>query len=721
MERKLEQNILQKLKQRKLKRFWSRLVSVMMCVVVFCTTYALILPAITKEADTFCGVEEHMHTSDCYPEQGELICDLAHTEIHTHTEDCHPMTEALPSCGLDEVAAHKHTDACMAQDAKTLCCTIEETEGHAHTDACQPSEEKVLCCTVAETEGHVHTEACQPSEEKILCCTMEETEGHIHTDTCIQTEKVLICSPDETQEHVHEDSCYTDVASYICGMQEVAAHTHTDACYTVFVSYGCGMEEIAEHVHTDECYITTAISYGCGLEEAAAHTHGDACYTTADVCTLPETEGHTHSDSCYRTIYECGLDAQEHIHTESCYAPPALICELEEHEHTLACYSNPAADLESPSAWEATLPDTLTGIYTEDLLTVARSQLGYTESSRNYIVDDSGKLKGYTRYGDWYGIPHGDWCAMFASFCLHYAGVEEFPLEASCPKWEEILREKNLYKDPSEYIPKAADLIFFDWNENDILDHVGIVEEVVDTDVIVIEGNSNDCVEKNKYELHDSRIAGYGVLNGFQPPVIEDFVQPEGIVIPENADAWAVLVDPNRQVVQAPQTEPRDEPEAGTYGLRKTSDTQSLARAGTPLDLTPFINTVTMYDEFGNIIPSGSAVTEGDLVEFKIEYTVTGQQLGVMNGETVTVKSDTLTYKLPEIFEVIRDDSGDIVNSTGQKVGIYEINSTNGMITMSFTEDYVKQNANGIQIHGNISFFSTITKITDADNENKNY
>ena len=61
--RKYEQDILQKLKRRKLKRSWSRLVTAMMCVVVFCTTYALILPAITQETETFCGIEAHIHNT----------------------------------------------------------------------------------------------------------------------------------------------------------------------------------------------------------------------------------------------------------------------------------------------------------------------------------------------------------------------------------------------------------------------------------------------------------------------------------------------------------------------------------------------------------------------------------------------------------------------------------------------------------------------------------
>lgn len=56
------------------------------CVVVFCTVYALILPAITLERKTVCGQEEHSHTEECYANDGQLTCGK--TE-HTHTESCY--------------------------------------------------------------------------------------------------------------------------------------------------------------------------------------------------------------------------------------------------------------------------------------------------------------------------------------------------------------------------------------------------------------------------------------------------------------------------------------------------------------------------------------------------------------------------------------------------------------------------------------------------------
>ena len=69
----------------RLKR-WRKMILCLSCVVVFCTVYALILPAITLERKTVCGQEEHSHTEECYSSDGQLTCGK--TE-HIHTESCY--------------------------------------------------------------------------------------------------------------------------------------------------------------------------------------------------------------------------------------------------------------------------------------------------------------------------------------------------------------------------------------------------------------------------------------------------------------------------------------------------------------------------------------------------------------------------------------------------------------------------------------------------------
>lgn len=70
-------------------RRWKKIVSVMAAAVVFCTTYALILPALTAERPTYCGMEEHIHSDACF-ENGLQVCSL---EEHVHTEECYAEPE----------------------------------------------------------------------------------------------------------------------------------------------------------------------------------------------------------------------------------------------------------------------------------------------------------------------------------------------------------------------------------------------------------------------------------------------------------------------------------------------------------------------------------------------------------------------------------------------------------------------------------------------------
>ena len=188
----------------------------------------------------------------------------------------------------------------------------------------------------------------------------------------------------------------------------------------------------------------------------------------------------------------------------------------EDHTHTLACYSNPEADVETAEQWESNLP-TLTGNPSDDLLLVAESQIGYQESQLNYEVIEDNVVKGYTRYGDWYGDPYGDWSGMFVSFCLNYANIshETFPYDADCQSWADALVQSGMYEEASAYTPKAGDIVFLnqDTEESEDIDHAGIVKSVSeDGNLTVVEGDCEDEVQYSTYALSDERIKGYGIL-----------------------------------------------------------------------------------------------------------------------------------------------------------------------------------------------------------------
>lgn len=77
----------------------------------------------------------------------------------------------------------------------------------------------------------------------------------------------------------------------------------------------------------------------------------------------------------------------------------------------------------------------MTGNWDEDLLSVAKTQLGYEQSEKNFEIDpaDGVTLHYYSRYGQSYGNPYGEWDVMFLSYCLKYAGIPQsaIPQEAS--------------------------------------------------------------------------------------------------------------------------------------------------------------------------------------------------------------------------------------------------------------------------------------------------
>ena len=54
-------------------------------------------------------------------------------------------------------------------------------------------------------------------------------------------------------------------------------------------------------------------------------------------------------------------------------------------------------------------------------------------------------------------------------------------------------------------------IIFFDWNEDELVDHTGIVSRIENGLLYTIEGNSNDSVKINQYPIEDPQILGYGV------------------------------------------------------------------------------------------------------------------------------------------------------------------------------------------------------------------
>lgn len=280
------------------------------------------------------------------------------------------------------------------------------------------------------------------------------------------------------EEHTHTADCYTKVLT--CGYEEgelenadeVAAAAATSQPTVEAEPAPLSLEpqiEFVPHEHTEDCY-TEVQTLTCMEEE---HVHGDDCFDPEDGTLICEKFEHTHDENCYTTEYEltCGLEEGElveqvveptqsaelaamavaepvaleptvdtvepiyHHHTDACYEE-VLTCPLPEHHHTVACLSDTSADVETPEEWQAANAEAvMTGNWDEDLLSVAKTQLGYEQSEKNFEIDpaDGVTLHYYSRYGQSYGNPYGEWDVMFLSYCLKYAGIPQsaIPQEAS--------------------------------------------------------------------------------------------------------------------------------------------------------------------------------------------------------------------------------------------------------------------------------------------------
>ena len=110
-------------KVHKRKRLRHRVVTVLAGVVVFCTTYALILPAITLEKQ--CDIPEHTHTDACYAQVTSVekrvpVCSAETLEIHRHTADCYDA-DGNPTCGYADFVVHSHDSRCYDEKGSLWC------------------------------------------------------------------------------------------------------------------------------------------------------------------------------------------------------------------------------------------------------------------------------------------------------------------------------------------------------------------------------------------------------------------------------------------------------------------------------------------------------------------------------------------------------------------------------------------------------------------------
>lgn len=371
-------------------------------------------------------------------------------------------------------------------------------------------------------------------------------------------------------------------------------------------------------------------------------------------------EEHQHGDACYEETLICGESENEHVHTEECYKK-TLVCQLEEHEHSLACYANPNADVESASVWEQSVSGAeLTGIWADDVLAVAQTQLGYEESIQNYIVTEDGEVKGITRYGQWYGDPYGDWSGMFASFCLNYAQIpaSAVPRGEYCQDWISALSDCGLYRAAGSCSPLRGDIVFLDQDYDGCAELAGFVSAVSDTGTLtVIEGDYNDAVAQISFRADAAEIIGYGLLAEHTDEL--------------SADTDAVAADDS------------------IMPMAKKS-----GNSAEPVDVSNYITGATLfYREAAG--EEWITVTDGVVIPGDAKLKLTANFANVPLSDLLA-NGGVLQFELPQLLLDPAKD-GDMTDENGEIIGTVSVE--NGILTIDFDDEWLQvQNANNVTV-----------------------
>ena len=388
-----------------------------------------------------------------------------------------------------------------------------------------------------------------------------------------------------------------------------------------------------EHVHTDECY---------KLVEASSVKDSDVIVAVGST-QIDETDS-VNLNSENDNTEDNSLSYDDSV--PEGYVK-ILVCGEEAHTHTILCMSDESADLETEDDWNA-LVNTLNlngESYVSDLLAIADSQIGYSESIRNFIVRDNETSKnGITRYGQWYGNPYGNWNAMFVAFCLNYAGVDStlIPYNSGVEAWVVDLKKAELYKDASEYTPVAGDIAFVDNDRDGIADGVGIVKEIA-------------------YDIYDGvTITGISLIQGDVADISDD----NGML---NVDADEEIPD-SVQVVQYIQG---IENAAVEDGSSVDENGNSLVEAGDSIE----VNTNTIDGE----MQSGSGVEISDDLE--------NIEMQTDDSEDEKYISKIIGYVSMPVKEVTEspDGSGKVIDET------HNVNSTDTQEQTRYCSSQVKK------------------------------
>lgn len=598
-------------------------------------------------------------------------------------------------------------------------CGYEE---HQHTAACY---EKVLTCGYEEGEPETPVTSSDSSADPVSAYSAEEPE---EPEEPVQTEPETIWVP-----HEHTDACYEEHRVLTCYQEE---HEHTDDCFDEYGALICGE---FEHIHDDSCY-TTEYELVCGLDEGELVEEPNPAYqempAIRPVVDLPPEPAET-------TPEEPVL----HHHTDACYTEE-LVCTIPEHHHTVECLADTQADVETAEEWQAAANVALNGNWAEDLLTVAKSQLDYQQSDKNFKLDveDQQVLRGYSRYGAWYGNPYGAWDVMFLSYCLHFAGVPQtvVPQRAGVMALHSDLRGSQWLTDADGSTARPGDIVIYNTLTTE---QVAVDESSYGIALLDLDEDPDTAAQLTAPEPQvDTRTVTtetVGVVSAVDPDagtltVISGNVDGKVAEVPvAMSDVTSVISVTGAYAAETTAAAPEDpagsqEELDGSYALLEDEEGFgatvdwvgdadpygiALLAAGDDHDLKTWITDVnyekTTDGKTWTSIGAGSVIVDsGTRVRVNLKYTV--------NAGVLTPTNNTLTYQLPKGLPMPDVTTGNIVDESDKDkagnakvVGSFTVD-TDGKVTLTFTDEKFI----GTDDKGGLTFTGTFKAAVTASADN---
>lgn len=598
-------------------------------------------------------------------------------------------------------------------------CGYEE---HQHTAACY---EKVLTCGYEEGEPETPVTSSDSSADPVSAYSAAEPE---EPEEPVQTEPETIWVP-----HEHTDACYEEHRVLTCCQEE---HEHTDDCFDEYGALICGE---FEHIHDDSCY-TTEYELVCGLDEGELVEEPNPAYqempASRPVVDLPTEPAET-------TPEEPVL----HHHTDACYTEE-LVCTIPEHHHTVECLADTQADVETAEEWQAAANVALNGNWAEDLLTVAKSQLDYQQSDKNFKLDveDQQVLRGYSRYGAWYGNPYGAWDVMFLSYCLHFAGVPQtvVPQRAGVMALHSDLRGSQWLTDADGSTARPGDIVIYNTLTTE---QVAVDESSYGIALLDLDEDPDTAAQLTAPEPQvDTRTVTtetVGIVSAVDPDagtltVISGNVDGKVAEVPAAmSDVTSVISVTGAYAAETTAAAPEDpagsqEELDGSYALLEDEDGFgatvdwvgdadpygiALLAAGDDHDLNTWITDVnyekTTDGKTWTSIGAGSVIVDsGTRVRVNLKYTV--------NAGVLTPDHNTLTYQLPKGLPMPDVVTGNIVDESDKDkagnakvVGSFTVD-TDGKVTLTFTD----KKFIGTNDKGGLTFTGTFKAAVTASADN---